>query len=300
MSWFYKKETLIRTICFMSFFVAINVVCSFLTTVLPLISIGLIIFLPLTSAMVEVMCKDRWFPIYAFATIGLSIVISLSSIDFTIFYIVPSIFTGYIFGLFSKKNLPSMFAIFIATIIQTFLSLVYIPLFNLISGTNFIDVFMKILRISDRFLFEDILLIGFFVVSLMQIILSYIVVSNELNKFGQKREIKNSENIIATCSILLSIIVSILFAFAFKARAICYLFVGITYYFAVFVIIFQIKQKNILALSIAGTSLLIGLILYAALNKYFTSGNDIVLLEVAPFIIALESILHYFLKKSEQ
>ena len=86
MNWFYKKETLIRTICFMSFFVAINVLCSFLTTVLPLLSVILIIFLPLTSAMVEVLCKDRWFPIYAIATIGLSIVVSLSSIDFTIFF----------------------------------------------------------------------------------------------------------------------------------------------------------------------------------------------------------------------
>ena len=167
MSSVYKKETLIRTISFMSFFVAINVICSFLTTIIPVVSTILIIFLPLTSAVVEVNCKDRWFPIYAFATIGLSIVVTLSSIDFTIFYIVPSIFTGYIFGLFTKKNLSSMYAIFFATIIQTALSFAFIPLIEIITGSNLLDVFVKIFRISDRFWFDKLVLLIFFSINIM-------------------------------------------------------------------------------------------------------------------------------------
>ena len=113
---FYKKDSLIRTICFMAFFVAINVVCSFVAVYAPLVSIILIIILPLTSAVVEINCKDRWFPIYAIATLGLSIVASLSAIDFTLFYLVPSIVTGYIFGLMAKKGFPNLWGIFIAAV----------------------------------------------------------------------------------------------------------------------------------------------------------------------------------------
>lgn len=297
MSWFYKKETLIRTICFMAFFVAINVVCSFLTTVLPLISILLIIFLPLTSAIVEVMCKDRWFPIYAVATIGLSIVVSLSSIDFTIFYIVPSIFTGYIFGLFSKRNLPSMFAIFLAAIVQTLLSFAFIPFLQLITGSNLIDVFVKILRISDRFWFDSVILLLFFLVALIQVILSYIVVQNELNKFCQKSECKYNQGRIAGFTTIGSAVLSAIFSIFYMP--LCYLFIGIAYYFAVFVVIFQVQSKNKFCLIADGTSLLIGIILYAALNQFIKDEVEFALFAITPGLISIVSICYSFLKKSE-
>ena len=297
MNWFYKKETLIRTICFMAFFVAINVVCSFLTTVLPLISILLIIFLPLTSAIVELMCKDRWFPIYAVATIGLSIVVSLSSIDFTIFYIVPSIFTGYIFGLFSKRNLPSMFAIFLAAIVQTLLSFAFIPLLQLITGSNLIDIFVKILRISDRFWLDSVILLLFFMVALIQVILSYIVVQNELSKFGQKSECKYNQERIAGFTTIGSAVLSAIFSIFYMP--LCYLFIGIAYYFAVFVVIFQVQVKNKICLIIDGVSLLIGVILYAALNQFVKDEVEFALFAITPGLISIVSICYSFLKKSE-
>ena len=297
MNWFYKKETLIRTICFMSFFVAINVVCSFLTTVLPLLSIVLIIFLPLTSAIVEVMCKDRWFPIYAVATIGLSIVVSLSSIDFTIFYIVPSIFTGYIFGLFSKHNLPNMFAIFFATIIQTLLSFAFIPLLQVITGSNLIDVFVKILRISNRFWFDSVILLLFFLIALIQIILSFIVVQNELNKFGQKSECKFNQERIAAFSTMGAALLSTIFSFFYMP--LCYLFIGIAFYFTAFVVIFQAQNKNKSCLIADGVSLLMGIILYAALNQFIKDDVEFALLAFTPGLISIVSICYSFLKKSE-
>lgn len=297
MSWFYKKETLIRAICFMSFFVAINVVCSFLTTVLPLLSIVLIIFLPLTSAIVEVMCKDRWFPIYAVATIGLSIVVSLSSIDFTIFYIVPSIFTGYIFGLFSKHNLPNMFAIFFATIIQTLISFAFIPLLQVITGSNLIDVFVKILRISNRFWFDSVILLLFFLIALIQIILSFIVVQNELNKFGQKSECKFNQERIAAFSTIGAALLSTIFSFFYMP--LCYLFIGIAFYFTAFVVIFQAQNKNKSCLIADGVSLLMGIILYAALNQFIKDEVEFALLAFTPGLISIVSICYSFLKKSE-
>jgi len=297
MSVFYKKETLIRTICFMSFFVAINVICSFLTTVLPLLSIILIIFLPLTSALVEVMCKDRWFPIYAFATIGLSIVVSLQSIDFTIFYIVPSIFTGYIFGLCSKKGIPNMVAVFVASIIQTGLSFAFIPLIQLITDQNILDVFVKIFGISDRFWFETLILVIFFIVSLIQIILSFIVVDNELKKFTDGKKIKYDQKSIASYSTLISVAIAVILLFF--ALSVSYLFICFSIYFAVFVIYEQVKEKSKLLLAIDGVSLFVTIILFALLNHYFETGREFILITIAPGLVSATSILHSFLKKSE-
>ena len=293
-----KKSTLIRTISFMAFFVAINVLCSFLTTVLPLLSIVLIIFLPLTSTLVEVTCKDRWFIIYAISTIGLSIVVSLSSIDFTLFYIVPSIFTGYIFGFFLKNNLPNMFAIFFATVIHTLISFSFIPLLELITGSNLIDVFAKILKISNRIWFDRSILLLFFLVSLIQIILSFIVVENELKKLGYTSECDLNEERVADYSAIAFSVLSILFAFFYLPISL--LLIGISFFFVVFIAAFQFKNKNKLCLILDGVSLLIGIILYAALNKYIKNGADLVIFVIIPALVSSVSISYSFLKKSKQ
>ena len=282
----------------MSFFVAINVICSFLTTVLPLLSILLIIFLPLTSAVVEVMCKDRWFPIYAFATIGLSIVVSLHSIDFTIFYIVPSIFTGYIFGLFSKKNFPAMFAIFFATVIQTGLSFAFIPLLQIITGSNLIDTFAKIFGISDRFWFDNLILLFFFLIALIQIILSFIVVKNELEKFGQKSTWKLNQVNFANYSVLGCTILSVVFSFFYTPMM--FLFIGVAYYFVVFVVAEQLQTNNTKCLILDGTFVFISMLLYAILNKYIKDEFEFLLMLIPALLISLTSILDSFLKKSKQ
>ena len=298
MSSVYKKETLIRTISFMSFFVAINVICSFLTTIIPVVSLVLIIFLPLTSAVVEVNCKDRWFPIYAFATIGLSLVVTLQPIDFTIFYIIPSIFTGYIFGLFTKKHLPSMYSIFIATVVQTALSFAFIPLIELITGSNLIDVFIKIFRISDRFWFDSLLLLVFFVIALMQVVLSYIVVTNELKKFTEDRAKNDSQEQVASFSSLVSAVISAAFAFFYLPGAL--LFVGICFYFGVFIVIDEVQSKNKFSLILDGVFAFITLLLYALLNNFFADGVDLVLLTIGPVLVSMFSIFYSFLKKYRQ
>jgi len=282
----------------MAFFVAINVICSFLTNTLPLLSIILIIFLPLTSAVVEVNCKDRWFPIYAFATIGLSIVVTLSSIDFTLFYVVPSIFTGYIFGLFAKKHLPSMYAIFFASIIQTILSFAFIPIIELITEKNLIDVFVEIFRISDVFWFNTLLLLIFFIVALMQTILSYIVVENELKKFTHESTWRVYQNNVACFSSLAATILSVIFGFFYVPMSL--LFVGISIYFSVFVVIAEVCAKNKVALIADGVILFVSLLLYALLNKFFSSGAELILLTIAPTLISVLSISYSFLKKPQQ
>ncbi len=294
---FNKKETLIRTICFMAFFVAINVICSFVAIYAPVVSVALIIFLPLTSAVVEINCKDRWFPIYAVATIGLSIVVSLSQIDFTIFYVVPSIFTGYIFGLSMKRNLPEMFAVFFATIIQTALSFAFIPLINLISGTNLFDFIVKIFGISSRFWFDTWIILVFFLIALIQTILSYIVVKNELKKLGAKPVEKDS-TLFASFATLISIIFAVVFTIVYLPLA--YLLVGVSFFFTTYTLIFQVKNNKKLLLILDGCFCLITIFVYAFLNIYLKDGKDFSLFMSAPFLISIASIFYYFLKKSKE
>jgi hypothetical protein len=294
----YKRQTLIRAISFSALFVAINVLCSFLAVAIPVVGFILIIFLPLTSALVEINIKDRWFPIYALATIGLSIVATLSSIDFTLFYVIPSIFTGYIFGLSLKRGIPNFLAIFAATLVQTILSFVFIKLLNLITSIDIVEIFAKILRISDVFLFNSFIFAFFFAVGLIQVILSFIVVENELQKFGVKQHVKAKEQLITSISLIASIIFSGVFALFYMPLSL--LFIVFAFYFSAFTIFYEFKRRNKICLIIDGVGLFTQILLFALLNQSIEGLYVFLLLLVWPFIIFCVSIFHYFLKKSKQ
>ena len=90
-----KRETLVQNIAYMAIMAAINVVFVLITTLVPALLFLMIFVLPLTSTMVTLLCKKKYFPIYAVATIGLCMVVTLWKIDDTIFYVIPSIITGF-------------------------------------------------------------------------------------------------------------------------------------------------------------------------------------------------------------
>ena len=137
MKFIYERKTLTKSIPLMALMAAINVIISELAALSIVASIFLILILPLTSAIVELCCKDRYFPIYAVATFGLSIGLTFWNLDTTIFYVLPSIITGYIFGLLAKHKTPTVWVIISATLAQMGITYALIPLINFIFQANY-------------------------------------------------------------------------------------------------------------------------------------------------------------------
>ncbi|MBQ0008885.1 MAG: hypothetical protein KBS97_01215 [Firmicutes bacterium] len=276
---------------------AINVIFSLFTAFVPLLSVALIIFIPLTSTLVEIYCKDRYFPIYALATLGLSICVSLSAIDFTLFYLIPSIITGYVFGFMAKKNFPSLWGIFIAAVLQTGISFAFIPLIKVITERNLIDDLKIILQVNDSVYFTNLLILMFFVVGLIQTVLSFIVVNNELKKFGIKNDEEKDWRLPVALGTILSsgLAVGLFFVYV----PISLLCVGFAWYFAVFSLVFEIKNSNKIAVIIMASMLLVNLFVFAGLNQFIEKGSEFILLGIAPLCISLISLGFYFLKKQK-
>lgn len=297
MALFSKKETLIRSMPLMAMMAAINVIFSLFTAFVPLLSVILIIFIPLTSTLVEVYCKDRYFPIYAIATLGLSVVVSLSAIDFTLFYLIPSIVTGYVFGLMAKKNFPSLWGILIASILQTGISFAFIPLIQLITEHNLIEDIIRILNVTDTTYFNNLLILMFFVVALIQTILSFIVVNNELRKFGVKNDNEKDWRLPVSLATILSSGIAVGLYFVYVPISL--LCVGFAWYFAVFSLIFEITRKQKVSTIIMASMLLVNLFAFAGLNQFVEKGSEFILLGIAPLCISLISLGFYFLKKQK-
>lgn len=285
-----KKNTLIKTITFMSIFAAINIVLSFAAGYIPFLTVLLVILLPLTSAVVEVACDDKYFPIYAFGTLGLCFAVTFWNLDFAIFYLTPSIITGYLFGLMTKKQQKPVWTIFIASAIQTILSFAFIPLMELITERNLINDIISIFGVAGWTGFGDYVILVFFLVSLVQVALSYIAVSAELRKLGF--ESKNPSEISTNLSYVIfgSILLSILFVFTYKGLA--YLFVGISIYFTLFILLKFIDKKEFTKLIIFGSSILVNIFVFAVFNPIMNFGQFL-LIQFVPLVVAITSLINF-------
>ena len=184
MKLFQKRESLTQNIAFMSLMSGITLVISVFATFFPILGVFIIIALPLTSTLVELYCKDRYYIIYAIGTIGLCLAANFWNIGTTFYYVIPSIFTGFIFGFMTKKSIPSVWTILVAATIQFGLTIGSIYIIRLMIGVDMLETFRTIFDFIDYDLFNIIFPTFCFLVSSIQVVLSYIVISNEIKKFG--------------------------------------------------------------------------------------------------------------------
>ena len=265
MSLFKKKETLVQNMSYMGLMAAINIVFVLLTTFVPLLFFLIVFVLPLTSTIVALHCEKKYFPIYAFTTIGLCFLVTLWKIDDTLFYVVPSIITGFIFALMVEKKISAQWIIIAATVIQVAFTYLSIPVIKGLLGRDIVLDFATAFGLKD-FPYLDYLAPAFiFILALVQEILSFIIINEEIKKFGFEIEEANLLNL----PMLLGLTVSLLFTeiFAMTYKQLSYAFLLLSLYFTILIIagLFGRKKKWIYIALIA--SFILSFFLFALLYK---------------------------------
>lgn len=293
-----QKETLTQNMAFMGIMAAINIIFALVIALVPFLSIFLIIFLPLTSALVALTCKNRYYPIYALATVGLALAATLWNMETTVYYVIPSILTGFVFGFLMKMRVHPVWSIFAATVVQTGVTFAFIPLINFLFQTNLVDFFRKVFGVYEQPWGEIVILVFIFLISLIQVFLSYFVVKEEVKKFGFE-ECKDVSHpwiyslICGVCS--LSII-----GFYFLALSVGYLMLAISFYFAVFLIIRLVEEKYWRTLIVCGVCLLLNIFIFALANQYMEEYSQLLLTGITPLCISIISFIVYFLQKQKE
>lgn len=226
---FKEKTTLIENIAFMGIIAAINIIFSVLGTFFPIASIFIVIFLPFFSAVVAMLCKWKYFPIYFFATIGVALGATFWNTQYTIFYLIPSLITGFVFGFTVKKHLSASYAIIFSSIIQLAITYALIPLINVIYDVDIIKQFLKIMQLETKQYSYIIIPSFIFAISLVQMIFTYIVLNNELVKFKKDNWSKDNKylNYVGAGLSLF------LIPFIFFALHVAYLFMFITLFISI-------------------------------------------------------------------
>ena len=220
MKLFKKQESIVQNMVYMGLLAAVNVVFVILTYFVPFLLFVLVFVLPLCSVIITYYCKKYYFPIYFVVVVSICLLIDLPD---TIFYVIPSLITGFIFGLFVDKRIQPIFSILLATIVQFGISLAFIPLIKVLTNRDIVYDMATIFHLAD-YMYLDYVVISFvFFVAFAQIMISYLVMHSELVKFGISFS-TDSKNIFILD--LMSIgfgLLTILFAFVYPVLSFVFL-----------------------------------------------------------------------------
>lgn len=242
MNIFKKKETIAQNIAFMAIMSAINVIFVLLSNFVPFLIFLLLFILPLSCTLIILLCKKRYFPIYAVTTLGLSFIVSISNISDTLFYVLPSLVTGFVFGVMIEKRIPFQFSLIAATITQFALSYLLMPLVKLITDVNILDTFSKFFNIMDNPYRYNILVFGVFLVSFAQELLCYLFIKYGLKHLNiEPKEITKA--IWFDYILIVNLLLLVLSYFIYPLISYIFLYIGA--YFTFFIIVRLVLLKKV-------------------------------------------------------
>lgn len=151
MAFFRKKETPAQNLAFCALMASFDALLSLLGALLPLSSLFLMVLAPLISSFVGYFCKKRYHALYIFAALGVSIAVSAWDFQNTLFYLLPSLFSGIIYGYFLERKSPTSLSLFFVALVQFFF---FFLSYYLVRWIYQIDMVEKILAVFGKPLSE--------------------------------------------------------------------------------------------------------------------------------------------------
>ena len=282
-----KQETLIQNIAYMGMMAAVNIIFVVMTYFVPFLLFVLVFVLPLCSAIISFYCKKIYFPIYFIVVTAVCLLIDLSD---TLFYVVPSLLTGFVFGFLIEKEVPSIFILLTITVIQFVLSLISIPLIELITHRNLIDDMTALFKVSNYEYLEYIKYTFIYFIAFTQTILTYLVMRSELIKFGM------AFNEIIEKTIMLDIttigLVGLSVLFGFFVPEICLIFLFTAFMFVLYRIIkldYSHYRLYLIELAIIVFSTIF---FVAGLYNFITKPLGLLLFGIFPVLVSVACIIN--------
>lgn len=278
---FQKRETIIQNIAYMAIMAAINVIFVLMTALLPPLMFFIVFILPLTSAVVALFCKKRYFPIYFIVTIGLCL-LTTSGIYIwdTFFYVMPSLITGFIFGLLIEKNVPGLYIMVISTIVQYIITyLTFLTLNAMMPQMNFIDSILNIFGLSE-FAFKDVFVHSFlFVLAFIQTLFTYVIIKLEVKKLGFEINLESHNPIVNEIASL--ILIGLAIAMAYIYPPLLYVSVMLLLPTILYLIIELILTYNKLIWTLLVVSVFVGSFIFAFCYLMLPAPRQVIL--ITPF-----------------
>jgi len=303
MAIFKKKKTLVGNMAYMALMAAINVIFILLSAWIPVLFILLIFILPLASTIVTYFCEKKYFLIYAIATILLCALASFWDIGNVIFYVIPSLVSGFIFGLLIEKGVSPIFIILCGIVAQIALSYLAIPLIYLIYQRNIVTDFATIFSLQNYAYLKYVQNIFICVLAIVQQAISFMIIYEEISKLDINPRFEKKDNIIVPSATLGFIALSVVFAFVFPELS--YSGMVLSLLLGFYCIGLLISEKKIWIIVTLFISLILSLFVFSLLYGPITNMPDqplgLLVVQVFPLFCAIIVFINnYLLMKTKK
>lgn len=231
MSFLRKRETLIENITMMGIASAINAALSLLSTFIPMSSFFVILVLPVVSALTAYFCKDRYLPLYLFASAAVSILSTCYDLSVTLFDVIPALIVGTLFGFLIKRNIPSDYSILAVSLIKLGLNYLMCLLIKGIYGIDIINSFIEIVGLKEKENIDQIIPLFIFAYSLIQETISFLIIYFSASNLSIQAEDKGKGELFILINSITSILLLILsFGISFVSSLWAYLVGAVAIY----------------------------------------------------------------------
>ena len=142
MRFFRFRTRPVEIIAFMAIFAALDAVLAMVAAFLPGSTIFLLLLIPASSALVALLVPGPWIPVFVVSSFGVCMAASAWNFQATLFYVLPSLIVGGLYGFLFRKKAPSSYLLFGVSLLQFLLFTLSLYLLQLMYG---VDVFALLL-----------------------------------------------------------------------------------------------------------------------------------------------------------
>lgn len=266
MKLFSERKTPIENLSLIAMVSALDAILALILSFFPFSSLFIVIFLPLVSAFLALLCKWQYLPLYIIVGSLVSLLASLHDIGMVIFYVIPAIISGTLFGLLSKKGLPYSLLIFAIAVVELGFNYLAIPLIKLITEIDMIETLATLLSLSgSSLIIIPAILFLFSLCEASLCALASYFVFDKIPIEGVKKELGLSSFILPLLG-LVSIGCTILFVYLSWAE-VAFVFLGVSIYFSFMSIPLWLKKRPFWLYIILGITTLLGVFLAVGLYQ---------------------------------
>ena len=262
-SMFKPRESAIQNIALISILCGLvgglSLITSFLTISGPLISL----FVPLVSIAAALYCRYRFYPVFITAAIGISLVAGLSNISNVIFFIIPAIFTGALYGFTARKGFIPALGILSASILLAAFEVLSLYIIKWTTGVDIIITVLDIFNYEMNSIIIMILPLIFLVFGLMQFTLSYIIIHRQITIFQSRLPIKR--NVKRVFEIIVGIMTILIISLMFFIPSAAFAALGILIYSGSYLCYSLFKVNRMATIIALFTSIIVSIILFSCL-----------------------------------
>lgn len=288
---FKKRESVIQNIAYMAIMAAINILFVLLSNVLPVLLFLLVLVLPLTSTIVTLYCKKKYYPIYAIATLGLCLAVAGGfSIFDTLIYVFPSLIVGFLFGIGFEYRVSAILILVGTTLAQFILSyLTFLVLTRIIVEFNVMDGLINLFGLKNFAYLNAVLLIFVYIVAQMQIVISYLFIRLEVRRIGIEVNLECSSRYLMYSVTSIATILAVISYFYFPSWTLVFVIMPITLY--VYEVIQLIMNRKIWIYISLAIGHILFIFLFAFLYLYVNAPNQLILLTVLTGLVTIIDFL---------